>query len=80
MRNLKRKGVLPVKDVLKGLGEYFRPSFVLALVLVIAACFLWCTEGRIPETLQTIVSIVVAFYFGEGTGRLLERNGHRQGP
>lgn len=40
---------------------------LIATILVLTSCYLWINEKEVPEALQTLLLIVVSFYFGTKT-------------
>lgn len=60
--------------VSKWIAENITAGWVLAFVLIGVASYLWVTQGNIPDNLTNLLSIIVAFYFGETTGRVQTEN------
>jgi hypothetical protein len=49
--------------------DKFSPGFLIAVVLIVVAAILWITTTEIPSDLYNLLTVVVAFYFGETSAR-----------
>ena len=63
-----------MQDFLKNLAALIKVKTIVTLVVVVVFAILALRGGLQPDTVMTIVTMVVAFYFGTQNGKTQEEN------